>query len=152
METLEQSPPKQPKRSSALRSKTTKPPQVVNEVIIRRAMGQSRNMIAKDLGIAQNTVTSIVALENIDQLIQDGRLSVARLIPKSVNVLDQRLDKGSESAATTILSGIGVLKSKQDVNINVAAVTSSSWYQRRNPEVKQIDVQSVSNGHVLDKE
>src|ERR1700681_1555762 len=106
------------KKSTILRASTTKPPAVKNEIVARRMQGQSKAMIARELDVAEHTVTSILPPTDIDAWIQDGRLSVARLIPKSVNVLDQRLDKCSESAATTILSGIGVLRSKQDVNIN----------------------------------
>lgn len=144
--------PKQSRKGSALRGKSTKAPALKNEVIVRRAMGQSKSVIAKQLKIAPNTVASIVALSNIDDMLESGRLSVHQLIPKSVNVMDERLDKGSESAAIEILRGTGVLKSKSDVQINIAAVSSNSWYQRKVGPTEEVKLLDVSNSDEVNKQ
>lgn len=97
MEVLEQ------KKNSALRSRSIKAPAVKTEIIARRVQGQSRTKIAKEMGIAPNTVSSIVALSNIDSMMEDGRLGAMKRLPKALDVLDVRLEKNSESAAIWLL-------------------------------------------------
>jgi hypothetical protein len=144
--------PSKPAKQPVQRKSSMKAPVIQAAVIARRSIGQSKKKIANELGIAQNTVTSIIGLNSIEDHVEAGRLSIAGLIPKSVNVIDYRLDKNSETAAFKVLEGIGVLRSKSDVNINIAAVTSNSWYVRKrvnagdsSADRKIIDVTSSSS-------
>jgi len=92
-----------------LPSKSTKPQAVKTAVIAKSLDGQPKRRIAKDLGITTNTVRSILKESQIDSLLEAGTIQCARLIPKSVEVINRRLDKDSETAAFRLLEGIGVL-------------------------------------------
>lgn len=87
----------------------TIPPSVKTEVVARRVQHQRITTIANEVGITRPTVYKILKESNIDELLESGRLGIARLIPKAIDVVDQRLTKGSESAAFGVLNGIGVL-------------------------------------------
>lgn len=75
----------------------------------RRALGQSKAQISKDLGIAVNTVSNVLELNDFDAKLTDGRQLCAELIPASVRVVKHRLAQNSENAAFKLLEGIGVL-------------------------------------------
>jgi hypothetical protein len=90
-----------------------KPPAIKNEVIARRVLGQTKTRIAKDLGIAINTASSIIDLSGVDRMLDSARLGCAGLAQKAVTVVDEKLDKKSESAAFRLLEGVGVLGGKE---------------------------------------
>lgn len=75
----------------------------------RRALGQSKARISKELGIAVNTVSNVLELNDFDARLTDGRQLCAELIPASVRVVKNRLAQNSENAAFKLLEGIGVL-------------------------------------------
>jgi hypothetical protein len=85
------------------RKRSIKPPAVKNEVVARRSLGQTKTQIARDLGIAVNTVSSIVALSDIDAIMEDGRLGTMKRVPQALKTLDVRLEKNSENAALWLL-------------------------------------------------
>lgn len=104
----------EPKQHSAYHpTKSRKPQAIKNAVIVKRVNGQSKSSIARDLGIAVNTVNGIIEQSDIEKQLQDGLSQCANLISKSVKVIDQRLDKGSESAAFGILNPLVLSRAAQ---------------------------------------
>lgn len=97
METAEQ------KKSSILRKSSRKSPAIKNEIVARRLMGQNKTQIARDLGIAKNTVSSVIELNDVDRMLEDGRIGTMQRVPEALKTLDVRLEKNSESAALWLL-------------------------------------------------
>jgi hypothetical protein len=89
--------------------RTLKAPTTQSAIMTRRALGQSKRQISKDLGIAVNTITNVLELNDFDARLTDGRSLCAELIPASVRVVKHRLAQNSENAAFKLLEGIGVL-------------------------------------------
>ena len=91
------------KKNTVVRKRSIKPPAIQSEIIARRVSGQNKTRIARELGIAQNTVTSVLALNNVEAMFEDGRIGAMKRIPKALETLDVRLEKNSESAALWLL-------------------------------------------------
>jgi hypothetical protein len=89
--------------------RTLKAPTTQSAIMTRRALGQSKRQISKELGVAVNTVTNVLELNDFDAKLTDGRSLCAELIPASVRVVKHRLAQNSENAAFKLLEGIGVL-------------------------------------------
>lgn len=85
------------------------PPSVKTEIVARRVNKQQITTIAREMEISRPTVYKVLDETNIDAMLESGRLGIARLIPKAIDVVDARLGKGSESAAFGVLNGIGVI-------------------------------------------
>ena len=135
--------------------KSIKAPIVKGQVLLRRAQGQPKSRIAKDLGMAHNTVTSILREADFDGQIARGQALCSTLVTKAVDVVDQRLTKGSENAAFKLLEGIGVLgrESKptrppdtgltlaiQNLMGNVSVTTTNSALPAEQPKSTTLDV------------
>lgn len=88
---------------SAVRASSRKPTAVQSEIIARRVSGQNKSEIARGLGVARNTVTSVLELNNVEQMFEDGRLGALKRVPQALKTLDVRLEKNSESAAIWLL-------------------------------------------------
>jgi hypothetical protein len=84
--------------------RSTKPATIKNAIIARRASGESKAQIARELDIATNTVSSILELSDFERMRENGDLATHKLIPKSVAVLDTRLDLVDLDAAKYVLS------------------------------------------------
>lgn len=95
--------PPETKKNSVFRKRTNKAPSVKNAVVARRASGQSNSKIARDLGIAVNTVKSIANLTDIDKILEDQAFQSAKLIPEAIRVAGVRLAKDSENMAIKVL-------------------------------------------------
>jgi hypothetical protein len=97
----------QPKQLGAQRGykpkKSIKAPSVQSAILAKRANGQSKNSIKKDLGLSYNTVTSVLDLNNFDEQFAKLRAESVGLVPKAIKVMHDRLDKGSENAAIVTL-------------------------------------------------
>jgi hypothetical protein len=89
--------------------RTYKSPVVQNQVLARALAGQSKRRIARELGVARDTVTNIQNLGQIGPLLEEARAQCVALIPKAIEVVDKCLDKESEGAAFRVLEGTGVL-------------------------------------------
>jgi len=88
---------------------------VVQAAVTARAIaGQSKRKIARDLKIARNTVTGILAESELNQLVQEGKTGVYSLIPLAVNTYRYHLGKKSHPVATRVLEGTGVLETQRD--------------------------------------
>ena len=83
--------------------KTLKPPAIQSAVLAKRAAGHSKAKITRDLGIATNTVTSIIELNDFDRTLQSEQASSISLIPRAIQVAHERLSKGSENMAIKVL-------------------------------------------------
>jgi len=108
MATVDQQVPKP--RKSYLPKRSIKSPAIQAEVVARRAYGESKAQISQQLGIAPNTVSGIIELTEIDTLLQDNRLGCAKLLPKSVRVVDHHLNRNSLTAALAILNPLVLSK------------------------------------------
>lgn len=137
-----------PRKPAYKPRRSTKPPGIKAAIVAKRMQNISKRQIAKELDISRTTVTCVLEEANLDQQIESGRIAIGGLIPKAIDVVNKRLDKTSETAAFKVLEGIGVLRTKSDVQINIAAVTSSSWYQRRTGETKQIEAEIVEKSDI----
>jgi hypothetical protein len=109
--------------------RSTKSATIKNAIIARRASGESKAQIARELDIATNTVSSILELSDFERMRENGDLATHKLIPKSVAVLDTRLDLIDLDAAKYVLSNTifsdrhGRRAVAADVNVNVALAT-----------------------------
>lgn len=80
-----------------------KAPSIKSAVIIQRTQGRAKSHIAKDLGIAHNTVTQILREADVEAQLSAGQTITAGLIPKALRVIEHRLDANSENAAIKLL-------------------------------------------------
>ena len=108
--------------------KSTKPAAIKTAVTAKYLIGETKTQIAKDLGIAHNTVNSILNAQEINELVLEGRSKCVQMIPRSVRVMSDRLAKGSETAALAILRGTQVLQN-QAVQVNVQNNGAMTWLQ-----------------------
>lgn len=99
-------------------------------VLSKYTAGESKVQIAQDLGMHRNTVASILADSEIQQIVMEGRSACVQRIPKSIKVIDQRLRKGSETAALAILRGTNVLMNQQ-VTANQTNIVANTWVMMR---------------------
>jgi hypothetical protein len=93
--------------------KSRKAPAIKNAVIVARAQGKPKSHIARDLGIAHNTVNAIIEESCVDKQIESGRQLSVGLIPRAIGVIEHRLSLNSENAALRVLENtIWPLQSK----------------------------------------
>ena len=80
-----------------------KAPSVKTAIILKRLQGQDKTSISKDLGVARNTVTTILEENDVDRIMQDGQVETLKRVPAALRTLDVRLEKNSENAAIWLL-------------------------------------------------
>jgi hypothetical protein len=83
--------------------RTIKSQAIQNAVIAKHIGGTSKLQISKDLQLAPNTVSNILELSNVDEVMADGRLETLKRVPAALRTLDVRLEKNSENAAIWLL-------------------------------------------------
>jgi hypothetical protein len=94
--------------------RTLKAPAVQSAILAKRANGHSKAKISKELGIAVNTVTNVLELNDFDRTLQSEQKESLKLIPRAIGVMHDRLTKGSENAAIHVLENtIWPLNAKQ---------------------------------------
>ena len=93
---LQPLPAKKPRRSN-------KAPAVKAAVLISRANGTDKRKIARELGIARQTVEAIIEEANLDQSLESGRIQSATLIPEALRVARFKLSQNSENMAIKVL-------------------------------------------------
>jgi hypothetical protein len=113
MSTATQNPPHDSSPSDSQPRRTTKKlfpgrisrkaPSVKTAIILKRLQGQDKSSISRDLGVARNTVTTILEENDVEQLMQDGQIETLRRVPAALRTLDARLEKNSENAALWLL-------------------------------------------------
>jgi hypothetical protein len=72
-------------------------------VLTQRAIGSSKEKIAKDLKIDKRTVTNILELHDFDNELAANQSVSMSLIPEAIRVAHVRLKKDSESMAIKVL-------------------------------------------------
>ena len=91
------------------RSRSTKAPAVVGAVLAKRAIGENKRQIARELKISPNTVDKILDESEFDAQIAFGRSQAVGLIPNAMEGLKVAFAKGDGSTSCRFLEGIGVL-------------------------------------------
>lgn len=105
--TVPMAPPK--RRNTALYKTSKKAPSTQAAIVLKRAKGQSKVSIAKDLGIAPNTVSSVLALSDTDAQLEQYRKDALALAPKAITAVDRDLDlPGSGALGLRVLESVGV--------------------------------------------
>lgn len=109
-ETVQGSQPTQPQATPAYKPrKTLKSPAIQAQVLAKRVTGDSKAKIARDLGMAVNTVTSIIELTDFEREIEAGRISCVKLIGKGAQAIEKAFDKGDGALAVRMFEGLGIL-------------------------------------------
>lgn len=83
--------------------KSIKSPALQSKVLTHRAIGSSKEKIAKELGIDKRTVTNILELHDFDNELTANQAVSMKLIPEAIRVAHVRLAKDSESMAIKVL-------------------------------------------------
>ena len=91
------------KKPSYRPRKTLKPPALQAKILAHRAIGTSKEQIARDLSIDKRTVTSIIELHDFDRELETGRSLSVNLIPDAIRVAKHRLSQNSENMAIKVL-------------------------------------------------
>ena len=96
-------------RTAAKPKKSNKAPAVKAAVLVSRANGTDKRKIARELGIARQTVESIISEANLDQQLASGRITCATLIPEAVSAIGVSLKKGDGELGRKFLNDMGVI-------------------------------------------
>ena len=129
--------------------KSRKPQAIKTAVVAKRANGQNKASIARDLQITSNCVTAIIEESDIDRIMQDGQIQTLSRVPAALQVLDVRLEKNSENAAIWLLDKCFDAKNasrKPEPGLTLAIqnlmgnVTVQSAETKQPSEAKPIDV------------
>lgn len=98
--------------------KSIKSPAIKAAVVAKRTLGETKEQISQDLGIAKGTVDVILNEAQLDNLLLQGKSGIYRLIPKMVNTMERALDwpniEVAADNAVILLKGIGVLADKEN--------------------------------------
>lgn len=89
--------------------KSTVAPTIKNAILAKRACGQSKLSIAKEMHVAPGTVRNVLNEADFDQQVQQGRLDSVRLIPAAINGLEKSMGKGDGSTCIRFLESVGVI-------------------------------------------
>jgi hypothetical protein len=105
--------------------KSRKPQAIKTAVIAKRANGENKASIARDLEITPNCVTAICEESGIDRHLESSRLQSLELIPEAIRVARVRLSKDSENMAVKVLENtiwpLNAKTSKQpDIGLSIA--------------------------------
>jgi hypothetical protein len=83
--------------------KSLKSPSVQARVLQKRANGASKAQIARELGIAVNTTTSILELNDFDRTLQSEQAESLKLIPLARKAVLARLNKDDGAIGIKVL-------------------------------------------------
>jgi hypothetical protein len=104
--------------------RTLKPPAIQSAILAKRANGQSKAKISKDLGIAVNTITNVLDLNDFDRSLDIERRNSLSLIPAAIRTAHHRLSQNSENMAIKVLENtIWPLNEKQGRNVGDPGLT-----------------------------
>jgi hypothetical protein len=84
-------------------TRSLKPPAIQSAVLAKRANGSSKRQISKDLGVAFNTVTNILELNNFDANLDAERKESLSLIPLARAAVKARLEKNDGAIGIKVL-------------------------------------------------
>lgn len=78
-------------------------------ILAKRAAGESKASISRDLHVAHNTVTKVLNETDFEQAVSEGRFGCVKLIPRAINGLGMAMDKGDGATCNRFLENIGVV-------------------------------------------
>jgi hypothetical protein len=105
---MPQIPPANPSNSGK-KSRSTIAPATKNAILAKRASGQSKLSIARDVHVAPGTVRKVLDETDFDQLIEQGRNDCADLLPEAIKGLKRAFERGEGATCCRFLEGMGVL-------------------------------------------
>lgn len=109
-----------PRKHSVVRKSTNKPKPLQRAIAAKRLNGESKLKIARDLGVSRNTVTSVIALNNVeqglstveveiaDQIAEYRRRAVA-LAPLAIQAIADQVTNGDGDLGLRLLERTGVV-------------------------------------------
>lgn len=117
-------------------------------VIARYALKESKSKIAKDLGLARNTVSTILSAPEIEQHVLAGRSRAISMIPRALDAVEYRItEKRDGNVALGILRGTQVLVNQQigqSTTNNFAVMIAQLKQARSEPEHDVINTSIVT--------
>lgn len=111
--------------NSGKKSRSTIAPATKNAILARRANGQSKLSIARDVHVAPGTVRKVLDEADFDRLIQQSRSDCVGLLPLAQEGLKKAFAKGDGAACLRFLEGMGVLgedKSRRNGTMQINTV------------------------------
>ena len=136
----------QPKQRKSRQSVATQ-----SAIIAKYAMNEPKCKIAKDLGIAKQTVLTVLNATEIKRTVEEGRSRAISLIPRSLEVAEYRLSKNDGTMALGILRGTKVLVNEQLTQVSGGLFLANipvEWMQGWEESVKagKADGNTTTNG------
>src|SRR6266403_1481028 len=100
--------------------KTLKPPAIQSAILAKRANGQSKAKIARDLEVAINTVTNVLELNDFDRSLESEQKESLSLIPAARKAVAYRLALNDGNIGVKVLENtIWPLNAKTSKTPNV---------------------------------
>jgi hypothetical protein len=90
-------------------TRSTKAPAIMGAVLAKRAVGESKAKIARELRISHNTVDAIIKQTDFDAKIAEGRAQAVELIPEALSGAQKAFAKGDGATSCRFLEGLRVL-------------------------------------------
>jgi protein-arginine kinase activator protein McsA len=81
-------------------------------IIARRAAGETKASISRELHVAHNTVTKVLNEADFDRMVEQGRWNSGGLIPVALEGLEISMRKGDGQVCNRFLENVGVLAEK----------------------------------------
>ncbi len=107
------------------------------QVVARFISGESKSFISRELHIARDTVTNIIANSKLGSFVERGNKEVLMLIPRCYAILEQALDSDDErirlQAACKVLTTVGILSDR----IQVEKAPEVDWTNLSAPVYEQ---------------
>jgi uncharacterized membrane protein len=93
----------------ARKSRSTIAPVKKIAILARRANGDTKASIARDLHVSRDTVAKVLTEADFDSAVEKGRFATVRLIPAAISGLEKSMGKGDGSTCIRFLEGVGVI-------------------------------------------
>jgi DNA-binding XRE family transcriptional regulator len=111
------------------KKRSRKPAAFKSAIVARIAAGHTKTRIAKDLGIARNTVRAIADETNIERELEAYRPDAVKLIPKAFQALEKSLDRGDGALGIRYLEDMAVIGERAHKTSNAASQMSAIFQQ-----------------------
>jgi hypothetical protein len=97
------------REGKARKSRSTIAPVKKIAILAKRANGDTKASIARDLHVSRDTVAKVLTEAEFDSAVEKGRFATVRLIPAAINGLEKSMGKGDGSTCIRFLEGVGVI-------------------------------------------
>lgn len=84
-----------------------------SRIVNDRLMGKTVRAIAQEQKIHRHTVDTVLHEAGVPEMVEQGKVRMANLIPKAIEVVEEHLDAQSLEAAQFTLKGTGVVKQNE---------------------------------------